>query len=135
MIFTGADRAPASSAIRSLASATRYCSFVRSSSPSSSLVDTPSNWAIESTRPTFGRALSVSQAEIEGSLTPSSVASSAWVMPRRSEEHTSELKSLMRHSYAVMCLYKTKKAQATSTAPLENNLSAHVYHADQDRSE
>src|SRR3546814_966917 len=29
---------------------------------------------------------------------------------RRSEEHTSELQSLMRHSYAVFCLKKTKKA-------------------------
>src|SRR3546814_4313469 len=27
---------------------------------------------------------------------------------RRSEEHTSELQSLMRHSYAVICLQKTK---------------------------
>src|SRR3546814_8384427 len=30
------------------------------------------------------------------------------VMPNRSEEHTSELKSLMRHSYAVFCLKKKK---------------------------
>src|SRR3546814_1275100 len=29
--------------------------------------------------------------------------------PRRSEEHTSELQSLMRISYAVYCLKKTKK--------------------------
>src|SRR3546814_2518484 len=28
---------------------------------------------------------------------------------RRSEEHTSELQSLMRHSYAVFCLQKKKK--------------------------
>src|SRR3546814_3121065 len=36
---------------------------------------------------------------------------------RRSEEHTSELQSLMRISYAVFCLKKkkTKKAQETST--------------------
>src|SRR3546814_5427207 len=33
--------------------------------------------------------------------------------PLRSEEHTSELQSLMRHSYAVFCL-KTKKTQQTS---------------------
>src|SRR3546814_9018897 len=26
-----------------------------------------------------------------------------WVVPERSEEHTSELQSLMRHSYAVFC--------------------------------
>src|SRR3546814_10165294 len=29
--------------------------------------------------------------------------------PARSEEHTSELQSLMRHSYAVLCLKKTNK--------------------------
>src|SRR3546814_5976704 len=29
----------------------------------------------------------------------------------RSEEHTSELQSLMRHSYAVFCLKKKKKAK------------------------
>src|SRR3546814_6879752 len=33
----------------------------------------------------------------------------------RSEEHTSELQSLMRISYAVFCLEKTKKTQNTST--------------------
>src|SRR3546814_2226619 len=30
---------------------------------------------------------------------------------RRSEEHTSELQSLMRHSYAVFCLTKKKKTR------------------------
>src|SRR3546814_9336344 len=33
----------------------------------------------------------------------------AYVSPRRSEEHTSELQSLMRISYAVFCLKKNKK--------------------------
>src|SRR3546814_10358334 len=33
----------------------------------------------------------------------------AWCRPIRSEEHTSELQSLMRISYAVFCLKKTKK--------------------------
>src|SRR3546814_6464615 len=32
---------------------------------------------------------------------------------RRSEEHTSELQSLMRISYAVFCLQKTKRKTAT----------------------
>src|SRR3546814_2187323 len=32
----------------------------------------------------------------------------AAVLPQRSEEHTSELPSLMRNSYAVFCLKKTK---------------------------
>src|SRR3546814_8935259 len=33
-------------------------------------------------------------------------------MPRRSEEHTSELQSLMRISYAVFCLKKKKKTHS-----------------------
>src|SRR3546814_10443977 len=33
-----------------------------------------------------------------------------FVRPLRSEEHTSELQSLMRNSYAVLCLKKKKKA-------------------------
>src|SRR3546814_10640823 len=33
---------------------------------------------------------------------------------RRSEEHTSELQSLMRHSYAVFCLKKKNKPTATT---------------------
>src|SRR3546814_9716799 len=36
-------------------------------------------------------------------------ASSTWVACRRSEEHTSELQSLMRSSYAVCCLNKNIK--------------------------
>src|SRR3546814_15967145 len=36
-------------------------------------------------------------------------------IPARSEEHTSELQSLMRISYAVFCLTKTKKTNCTHT--------------------
>src|SRR3546814_2840551 len=43
---------------------------------------------------------------------------------QRSEEHTSELQSLMRRSYAVFCL-KKKKTQQT---PLKNNV--HMYKHD-----
>src|SRR3546814_5743541 len=35
--------------------------------------------------------------------------------PHRSEEHTSELQSLMRNSYAVFCLKKKKKTQRHTT--------------------
>src|SRR3546814_5116180 len=38
---------------------------------------------------------------------------SLWVPVRRSEEHTSELQSLMRISYAVFCLKKKKEKQYT----------------------
>src|SRR3546814_19651907 len=34
-----------------------------------------------------------------------------WITPARSEEHTSELQSLMRISYAVFCLKKQKNTQ------------------------
>src|SRR3546814_2762416 len=34
---------------------------------------------------------------------------------RRSEEHTSELQSLMRNSYAVFCLKKTKNKKTVNT--------------------
>src|SRR3546814_6830284 len=37
----------------------------------------------------------------------------AWLFANRSEEHTSELQSLMRISYAVFCLKKKKKQTAT----------------------
>src|SRR3546814_7638687 len=37
---------------------------------------------------------------------------------RRSEEHTSELQSLMRISYAVFCLKKKKKKQHTQIASI-----------------
>src|SRR3546814_4506642 len=43
----------------------------------------------------------------------------------RSEEHTSELQSLMRISYAVLCLTKSKKARATTSIPLEHT---HAFH-------
>src|SRR3546814_5099971 len=41
------------------------------------------------------------------------VLGSAWLM--RSEEHTSELQSLMRISYAVFCLKKKNKKQSQDT--------------------
>src|SRR3546814_4993195 len=45
-------------------------------------------------------------------------------MRRRSEEHTSELQSLMRISYAVFCLKKKKSKQQTQ--PINNNKSTHT---------
>src|SRR3546814_7460972 len=38
----------------------------------------------------------------------------------RSEEHTSELQSLMRISYAVFCLKKKKKKQKTKAYPIQS---------------
>src|SRR3546814_8979085 len=48
--------------------------------------------------------------------------------PERSEEHTSELQSLMRISYAVFCLKKKKKITPTTTAIYHyNKLSYLIY--------
>src|SRR3546814_5194775 len=44
----------------------------------------------------------------------------------RSEEHTSELQSLIRNSYAVTCM-KKKKPQLTSTKPKLHTLLHHTY--------
>src|SRR3546814_6240584 len=41
---------------------------------------------------------------------------------RRSEEHTSELQSLMRISYAVFCLKKKKKYTETTSINYTNNM-------------
>src|SRR3546814_6457239 len=43
-------------------------------------------------------------------------------LPHRSEEHTSELQSLMRISYAVFCLKKKKKKNKYSKQQSENIL-------------
>src|SRR3546814_8020654 len=47
---------------------------------------------------------------------------------RRSEEHTSELQSLMRSSYAVCCLKKTKQQplQSDYTPPLTHKLDKYT---------
>src|SRR3546814_2109472 len=45
---------------------------------------------------------------------------------RRSEEHTSELQSLMRISYAVFCLKKKKNKQQTHTPMMTNNIPQHT---------
>src|SRR3546814_9414089 len=53
------------------------------------------------------------------------------VISNRSEEHTSELQSLMRISYAVFCL--KKKTQPITTLPLQHHnqhtpINLHTYH-------
>src|SRR3546814_9223785 len=50
--------------------------------------------------------------------------------PCRSEEHTSELQSLMRNSYAVFCLKKKKK---TKTTPIKKT-TKHQNHKQEDTS-
>src|SRR3546814_6811298 len=45
---------------------------------------------------------------------------------RRSEEHTSELQSLMRSSYAVFCLKKKKQTQCQTSEHTSTNASKHT---------
>src|SRR3546814_1846260 len=57
-------------------------------------------------------------------------ATMEWV--KRSEEHTSELQSLMRISYAVFCLKKkktqeVKKLQPAKNVPKTNNSNKHIH--------
>src|SRR3546814_1898436 len=47
-----------------------------------------------------------------GTMNKITIVTDAWY-PQRSEEHTSELQSLMRISYAVFCLKKKKKQKHT----------------------
>src|SRR3546814_5807077 len=49
--------------------------------------------------------------------TPGGIACATWCALRRSEEHTSELHSLMRISYAVFCLKKKITHLHQQTAP------------------
>src|SRR3546814_6909221 len=58
-----------------------------------------------STRSTFGQAGSHVKTHVNDAV---SVTPDSFRGPTRSEEHTSELQSLMRISYAVFCLKKTK---------------------------
>src|SRR3546814_6095184 len=61
---------------------------------------------------TKGRELSRCKRECEDRATARTVrAGRDYFLPQRSEEHTSELQSLMRISYAVFCLKKTNKQQ------------------------
>src|SRR3546814_9900698 len=71
------------------------------------------------------------------------VAASAFVLwavfgpePRqrtnRSEEHTSELQSLMRISYAVFCLKKTKNNKLLTSTHINNNINITVYSTERD---
>src|SRR3546814_2328771 len=47
---------------------------------------------------------------------------------RRSEEHTSELQSLMRISYAVFCLKKKKKKHYIRTSKKHNTIKQKTHH-------
>src|SRR3546814_10472086 len=56
-------------------------------------------------------------------------ASRDWPRQDRSEEHTSELQSLMRISYAIFCLKKKRNNQTLQLCQLTNykNYNNHIY--------
>src|SRR3546814_6356693 len=60
---------------------------------------------------------SLAPTEADADATGSGLGGSFWsyLLLGRSEEHTSELQSLMRISYAVFCLKKKKKSQHNQT--------------------
>src|SRR3546814_8780127 len=82
-----------------------------------------------------GRGLARKRTEIRAALRAKRVYRAGWgkaivmsgILPRRdmgrSEEHTSELQSLMRISYAVFCLKKKKKQKITNVYRLQSNRS------------
>src|SRR3546814_5598640 len=49
------------------------------------------------------------------------------ILVERSEEHTSELQSLMRISYAVFCLKKKKQKQRTQHRIIPSRTNPHLY--------
>src|SRR3546814_3802653 len=55
------------------------------------------------------RAASIRRDAVSGAWSVSLSMGGSFLSDRRSEEHTSELQSLMRISYAVFCLKKKKK--------------------------
>src|SRR3546814_9035896 len=58
----------------------------------------------------FGRDYSLNMGALTGSIRGQGVSIASLAQPHnRSEEHTSELQSLMRISYAVFCLKKKNK--------------------------
>src|SRR3546814_5704112 len=73
------------------------------------------------------RVVTVTPGAIETpSLVPSVRENAAALIPIRSEEHTSELQSLMRISYAVFCLKKQKKKPKTHNQHNSNTNSMHL---------
>src|SRR3546814_7355936 len=59
-------------------------------------------------------------APVSGASSPSSIRNGR-APPARSEEHTSELQSLMRISYAVFCLKKKKTKRITQQTQTTNH--------------
>src|SRR3546814_8453506 len=62
-------------------------------------------------------------AELWGADFETALSTGAGFFARRSEEHTSELQSLMRISYAVFCLNKKTQTYITHSSRIHHNIS------------
>src|SRR3546814_2921143 len=64
------------------------------------------------------------------SFVPALRAARSMTVMMRSEEHTSELQSLMRISYAVFCLKKKNKSNRNTVTPCITAIHNHTKHQD-----
>src|SRR3546814_3828608 len=74
--------------------------------------------ALNASRQVIGGQFSVLYGQGGNYITPQRVSRSVALREGRSEEHTSELQSLMRISYAVFCLKKKPKHMTTTAIQL-----------------
>src|SRR3546814_8123526 len=71
-----------------------------------------------------GATAPLAASALAGTLLPFELPVRVFPLPLlRSEEHTSELQSLMRISYAVFCLKKKKEKQNNNIEPTETEIS------------
>src|SRR3546814_9368762 len=94
---------------------------ITSSSIRSTEATSPSSTATR-TAPSAPVSLMVRPCTLPGKITWGSVLTTS----NRSEEHTSELQSLMRISYAVFCLKKKNKPYLPKSPDLHEHYDSHI---------
>src|SRR3546814_3825919 len=105
-----------------------YTTLFRSPASSCSAVSTDQPLNLRPTSPHSSRRTTKTPSPTNGSNPPtkSSPPSNDSAKKQRSEEHTSELQSLMRNSYAVFCLKKkTNTTQMTTINSKTTNIKHH----------
>src|SRR3546814_9849171 len=101
--------------------------------PYTTLFRSPRGRAVRRRRDTLARhRLDRNEASRRPGHAPRRLAAARKMRPqdaaaRRSEEHTSELQSLMRISYAVFCLKKKKKCTHNQKKPITNRKHTTTY--------
>src|SRR3546814_7001143 len=93
-------------------------------------------WRLRSVSP-FPRKATIQGLSLDPSATYYSAHSKFWLLrscsgsrtgvDRRSEEHTSELQSLMRISYAVFCLKKKKTKENTGNITKQRSANYYIH--------